>query len=184
MSKTRFINCDGNCYLISDTPKNEFKQGFEFEVVSHATQNLFKILQKYNHLYTYVYKMINVTKLPLEWESKRFFRKDRLLVSILDMEKDLKRFKDHKRLKVFYNKGLHCANPKCDALGHYLLLTFGVMSENELGHGLHVDVFTKDLKLMTVDHILPKSKGGTYNLDNLRPMCETCNNKLGTTQAY
>ena len=32
---------------------------------------------------------------------------------------------------------------------------------------------------MTVDHIVPKSLGGTDNIDNLRPLCRDCNNKRG-----
>lgn len=33
---------------------------------------------------------------------------------------------------------------------------------------------------MTVDHIIPKSKGGTRNYYNIRPMCEECNRLRGT----
>ena len=33
---------------------------------------------------------------------------------------------------------------------------------------------------MTVDHIIPKSKGGTRNYSNIRPMCEKCNRLRGT----
>jgi len=35
--------------------------------------------------------------------------------------------------------------------------------------------------MMTVDHIVPKSKGGLRTLDNLQPMCENCNVKKGNT---
>lgn len=28
---------------------------------------------------------------------------------------------------------------------------------------------------MTLDHIIPKSKGGTKVVDNMRPMCRKCN---------
>ena len=33
---------------------------------------------------------------------------------------------------------------------------------------------------MTVDHIVPKSKGGTRKYYNIRPMCERCNRLRGT----
>ena len=30
---------------------------------------------------------------------------------------------------------------------------------------------------MTIDHIKPKSKGGSYDIENLDPMCSYCNSK-------
>jgi 5-methylcytosine-specific restriction endonuclease McrA len=30
---------------------------------------------------------------------------------------------------------------------------------------------------MTIDHILPRSKGGKDTLENLQPMCSSCNAK-------
>ena len=33
---------------------------------------------------------------------------------------------------------------------------------------------------MTVDHIIPKSKGGTRKFNNIRPLCERCNRLRGT----
>jgi 5-methylcytosine-specific restriction endonuclease McrA len=33
-----------------------------------------------------------------------------------------------------------------------------------------------DVKL-TADHVVPVSKGGTSNIDNLQPLCQTCNSK-------
>jgi hypothetical protein len=50
---------------------------------------------------------------------------------------------------------------------------------------LHVDLYTDDFVLMTVDHVVPKkvckAQGwdgkDTESLDNKQPMCEPCNNK-------
>ena len=33
---------------------------------------------------------------------------------------------------------------------------------------------------MTVDHIVPKSMGGTNNIGNLRPLCQECNVNRGS----
>lgn len=32
----------------------------------------------------------------------------------------------------------------------------------------------------TIDHVIPRSKGGTDDLENLRPACRTCNTSKGT----
>jgi hypothetical protein len=34
--------------------------------------------------------------------------------------------------------------------------------------------------MLTVGHIIPKSKGGRWVLHNLRPLCHVCNTKEGT----
>lgn len=39
----------------------------------------------------------------------------------------------------------------------------------------------KTLVMMTRDHIIPRSLGGIDDVDNLRPGCETCNNKRKST---
>jgi len=45
------------------------------------------------------------------------------------------------------------------------------------GGGIHVDLFSDDHVLMTVDHVVPRSKGGTTVLSNLVPMCKKCNER-------
>lgn len=75
------------------------------------------------------------------------------------------KYAEHKRLKIFAKKGLKCAWPGCTHIGSRLIVTI------DLGGSLHPDIYTHDLTLMTVDHIVPKALGGGEELTNKQPMC-------------
>lgn len=79
----------------------------------------------------------------------------------------LEKFAEHRRLKVFVAKGCKCFN--CDRVGTRLILC----------QDGHLDLYTQDLVLINIDHIIPKSKGGKSTLENLQPSCEICNQKKG-----
>lgn len=79
--------------------------------------------------------------------------------------------KSHRRLSVFHNKGLKCAAEGCECEGKYVIVAV------DNGGGKHIDVYTEDFKLMTVDHIHPRSKGGDDTLENKQPMCQKCNER-------
>jgi 5-methylcytosine-specific restriction endonuclease McrA len=81
----------------------------------------------------------------------------------------LEKYKHHRRLSVFYHKGTTCC--ECDKKG--TLLVYGKDKHNNT----HVDLCTDDYYPLTIDHIVPKSKGGSSHISNLRPLCCGCNNK-------
>lgn len=82
-------------------------------------------------------------------------------------------FKDHRRLRVFHQSGTKCSNPACRNIGTRL-----IQAVDKCG-GIHWDIFTDSLILMTVDHILSKNKGGNDYIKNLQPMCKYCNGLKG-----
>lgn len=103
----------------------------------------------------------------------------RELVEILPLKELYTRYAKHKRLKVFANKGRECII--CEREGVLLLVTVGV------GGDRHVDLYTEDFVLLTVDHTMPKSiarklgwtRSEIESLDNKQPMCEQCNGAKG-----
>ncbi len=92
--------------------------------------------------------------------------------------KELEQFKEHHRLKLFYNKGTKCANPYCNNIGTKIMI-------NEIRGHIHVDVFTSNNIMMTVDHIIPKSKGGAVDdINNMQVLCTKCNSKKSNKLNY
>lgn len=80
-------------------------------------------------------------------------------------------YKDSWRYRTFYQKGTKCAC--CGRTGTYFKLK--VDSKNI--ERAHFNLFSEDGTLMTKDHIIPKSKGGSDCIDNFQTMCQECNKK-------
>ena len=81
-----------------------------------------------------------------------------------------------KRMHCYAFKGTKCV--LCGAKGDTIRL------EQWKDGGLHVDLFdtSKEVEvLMTIDHIHPKSLGGSNHLSNYQPMCGPCNWKKGNS---
>lgn len=83
----------------------------------------------------------------------------------------LKKFKNHRRLGVFVKKGTKCVC--CHSEGTRLIKRRVTYKNGKFDD--HIDLYTKDLILMTVDHMLPKSKKGSENIKNKQTMCCVCN---------
>ena len=83
----------------------------------------------------------------------------------------LEDYKDHRRMRVFYNKGVECINCGLEATQ----LAIGIDNAGKK----HIDIYTDDFYPLTVDHTIPRSKGGSDDLENLEPMCARCNTKKG-----
>jgi hypothetical protein len=90
-------------------------------------------------------------------------------IKILPLKHLKTKYSRHRRLKTFHIKGLNCVS--CPKKGKYLIAT------KDRNGSIHIDLYTNDFELMTVDHIKPKSLGGTYDIENLDPMCQTCNSE-------
>lgn len=74
------------------------------------------------------------------------------------------------RWKTFYRKGLSCV--ECNLEANRIV----IYHDNNRPYQLHMDFFC-DGTMLTVDHIWPKSRGGSNHIDNLQPMCSPCNSR-------
>lgn len=81
-----------------------------------------------------------------------------------------------RRMQCYAVKGVACV--RCGIQGTEIRL-----EEWSNGGGIHLDFYGYNQNghrvMMTIDHIVPKSKGGPNELSNYQPMCEPCNSKKG-----
>lgn len=90
-----------------------------------------------------------------------------VLIEILPFDLLYTKYGAHKRLGTFAKHGLDCGC--CGIVGTRLV------KRKDKGGGVHVDLYTDNWVLMTVDHVIPKAKGGPDTFDNKQPLCTDCN---------
>ena len=80
-----------------------------------------------------------------------------------------------------FAKSLACEN--CGIVGNVMRLEYNDTDKNRTPDRAHFNLYCvregQEDVMMTKDHILPKSKGGKDNLDNLRNYCSPCNWERG-----
>lgn len=84
------------------------------------------------------------------------------------------------RMRMFLHQGLECV--VCGKTGEYF-----AMEKHTNDKDYHFNLYAVDRsedsigseKLMTKDHIIPRSKGGGNGISNMQPMCADCNSEKG-----
>lgn len=91
----------------------------------------------------------------------------RYMVAELPIE-HLAIYSEGHKLAVFNEKGTACVC--CYDVGIHLVLT-----TDKNGACKMIELYTSDWTVMTVDHIIPRAKGGKNEIDNFQPLCRWCN---------
>lgn len=84
-----------------------------------------------------------------------------------------------KRYRTFHKKGVKCV--RCGIEGHYFAVERQYSQSTAKWHLnlYHLNSLTGKETMMTVDHVQPRSLGGSDRIDNLQPMCCVCNHRKG-----
>lgn len=79
------------------------------------------------------------------------------------------------RLRTFALKGLKCG--RCERIGSFF--AFEVPTKCHPNTNWHLNLYSVnehgEEMMMTMDHVIPKSKGGLNSLSNTQTLCSRCN---------
>jgi len=83
------------------------------------------------------------------------------------------------RYLCYKKKGVTCVT--CGINGHYFAAEKDIRQNGNPRDKYHLNLYhllqNGSEIMITVDHIIPASKGGQRTVENLQPMCERCNAK-------
>jgi hypothetical protein len=73
-----------------------------------------------------------------------------------------------------------CANPACSHVATHAGLTRNQKGSKRKYHVNFYSVTEHETRLMTLDHVIPRSAGGRHSRANTQAMCVNCNEKKGS----
>lgn len=131
-----------------------------------------KTLKKLIKIKQYIHKTGRLSW--LEQKTRQVILEERPFTSIEDIFRHKSRWLK-RRLTIFRTKGIQCTC--CGVIATRVIK--GINPSGGKYGSSHVNLYTNDGLLITVDHIIPLSKGGPDTLENKQPMCCICNGKKG-----
>ncbi len=87
---------------------------------------------------------------------------------------------DSPRYLTFRHKGVKCV--RCGLEGLYFAIERHKINNSANPERYHLNLYGRapksgDEVMLTIDHIVPDSRGGARELENLQPMCSLCNSR-------